>query len=71
VRASHAEHQRFVVLPEFVQHVLRRDIVRIVVGNALDACNMADRSQRSTADFTHSFGNVVGHAKELIALLIE
>ena len=63
--------QRFVVLRQLGQHVERLDIFCIVIENALGPCNLANRSQRQSADLSNALGDGVAHREELICLFIE
>src|SRR5579871_3219282 len=68
---AHCSNQPLVVFAQLGQHVLRRDVVGVVVGDALDAIDLADRAQRTAADLAGALGDVIGHGEDLLGLLIE
>src|SRR5579872_5639567 len=71
VNFAHLGKNRPVVFAQFGEHIERIDILRIVIAEALQAANVADRSNRSATDFAHALGDIVGHRKNLAGLLIE
>ena len=71
VRLAHVRGELLVVLTQLCQHVERRDIVRVVVQDALHAADLADRAQGRTTDLAHAFGDVVGRGEDLVALFVE
>src|SRR5580704_10369698 len=56
VRLAHPRGEPQVVLPQLGKHVERRDVVRVVVGHALQPRNMADRTQRRSANLPDTLG---------------
>src|SRR6185437_13193888 len=71
VGAAHAGDQCLVVLAQFAQHVLRRHEVGVVVLDALQASDMADRAQRGAAQLAGALGQFVGHFENLLRLLVQ
>ena len=71
VQAAHGGDALAVVLGELGQHVLRVDVVGVVVGDALLAGDLADRVQRGAADLAGALGHRVGHGEDLVGLLVE
>jgi hypothetical protein len=63
--------QALVVLAQFGEHVLWGDEIGIVVGQALQARDVSDRTQRGPADLAYTLGEVVGHVENLFTLLVE
>ena len=53
------------------QHVERIDIVGVVVGDALQPGDIADRMDRGAAHLAHALGDVVGDGEDLVGLLVE
>ena len=47
------------------------DEVGVVVVDALQARDVADRAERGAADLAHALGDVVGHGEDLVGLLVE
>src|SRR6516162_2750678 len=70
VRLAHARYQLLIVVTQFGEHVLWRNEIRVIVGDALQTSDVADRTQRSAANFAHPFGNGIGGRKNLLALLV-
>ena len=66
-----AADEILVVVAQLRQHVLRRHVGGVVVLDALQARDLADRVQRDAADLAHALGQRVGHGEDLIALLVE
>src|SRR5690242_6391935 len=50
-----------IVVTQLGQHLGRRDIIAIVVGDRLAPRDVPDRAQRRGADLAHALGDVVGH----------
>ena len=71
VDAAQLAHQLAVVVGELGQHVLRVDVVGVVVGDALAAGDVADRPERHAAELAGAFGDRVGHREDLRRLLVE
>ena len=63
--------ERLVVVAQLGQHVERVDEVGVVVGDALQPRDMADRAERRAADLAHALGDVVGDGEDLVGLLVE
>ena len=68
---SHIDGKRLVVFHQFTKHVDRRNEILVVVFDAPQSCNMADRSQSGSADTTDPLGKHIRHREDLIALLIQ
>ena len=68
---SHIDGKRLVVFHQFAKHVDRRNEILVFVFDALQSCNMPDRSQSGSADLAHPLGKHIRHRKDLIALLIQ
>jgi hypothetical protein len=63
VRLAHSRRQLLVVVTQLGQHVQRSNVVGIVVQDALQAADLANRAQRRAPDFPHAFGNRVSYCK--------
>src|SRR5262249_17317626 len=68
---AHRRDEALVVVPQLGQHILGIDIGRIVIGDALMARYVADRSQRGAAQLADAFGKHVGHCEDLIGLFVK
>jgi hypothetical protein len=62
----HAGDECLMVLPNLGQHVASIDIVRVVVGDALQPRDVADRVQRRAANLADALGDLVGHGDQLL-----
>src|ERR1700704_2960392 len=71
VRFAQTGGEFLVVLAHFGEHVLRLDIVDIVVLHALYAADMPDGLKRGSTDLAYPLGDGIGHREQLIRLLIE
>ena len=71
VRLAHARHEVLGVVAQLRNHVVGVDEVGVVVLDALQARDVADRAQRRAADLAHALGDLVGHGEQLVALLVE
>ena len=71
VDGAHAVDEVAIVVAQLGEHVLRRDEVRVVVEDALKAGDMADRTQRRSAELSHALCERVRHGQDLVALLVE
>jgi len=71
VNTPHFPRQLLVVAAQLRQHILRIDVVGIVVENALLAGDVADRPQRRAANLARALGDVVGHGEDLVRLLVQ
>src|SRR5262245_50383427 len=71
VRLAQARDELLVVVTQLGEHVVGRDEVGVVVENALQAGDMADRAQCGAADLADALGERVGGGEDLITLLIE
>ena len=60
-----------VILAQLGQHVLRRHIGRVVVGDPLQPGDVPDRAQRAAADLARPLGQRLGHVEDLRRLLVE
>ncbi len=63
--------ERHVVLAQLRQHVQWLDVLRVVVLDALQARNVANRAQRLTAKLADTLRDGIGHRVDLVGLLIE
>jgi len=59
-----------IVIPQLSKHVLRIDILRIVIKDTLHAGDMSYRAQRGAADFACPLGDRVGHREDLLTVLM-
>jgi hypothetical protein len=66
-----ARGESLAVLTQFSQHVLRFDILCIVVRYALQASDMANGPERGTPDLPDALGDGVGHGEKLVTLFVE
>ena len=66
-----ASGQRFGVIGQLGDHVQGLDIFRIVIEYALIAGNVADRSQRKSANLADSLCDWISHREKLVGVLIE
>jgi len=71
MRFAHGGDDALVVVAQLSQHVLRLDVIGVVVGQPLLARYVADRAQRVTADLAHPFGDHVGGGEDLVGLFVE
>src|ERR1700722_9924884 len=71
VDRAHSPDELLVVVAKFSQHVLRLDVVRIVVEDTLMASDLPDRAQCCSADLASPFRDRVRHRAYLVALLVE
>ena len=71
VRFAHRLGDPLVVGHQLTDHVERRDILVVVVVDALMPGDIADRAERQPADLAHALGDVIGHADDLFALLVK
>src|SRR5882724_2762051 len=71
VRFAKTRRELFVVVAQLCKHIERRNVLRIVVRNALEAGNVADRTQCRSADLAYALGDAVGGREDLIGLLIQ
>src|SRR5262245_18057943 len=53
---AHRRDEALIIVTQFGQHVLGIDIGCIIIGNALMARYVADRSQRGSAQLADAFG---------------
>jgi len=71
MRLAQACRQLLIVIAQFGEHVHRRDKVRIVVQNALQAADVADRMQGRAPDLANAFGDRIGRREDLVALFVQ
>jgi pantothenate kinase-related protein Tda10 len=71
MRHAHVCYQLFVVVAQFCEHFQRRNEIRIIVRNALQSADVADRAQGRATDFADTFGGRIGSGKNLVAMLIQ
>jgi len=62
---------RWVVVLQLNEHVLRFDMLRIVIDDPLKAGDMPDRSKRGTAQLPYAFCDRIGHRNYLLTVLAE
>ncbi len=67
MRLAHPLRQLHVVVAQLGQHVERRDVVRVVVEDALQLRDVADRAHRRAAELAHTLGDHVGRGEDLSA----
>jgi len=70
-RAAAPCRHLLVVITQFGEHIHRRNKIRIVVHNALQAADVADRVQGRAADLANALGDRIGRGEDLVALLIQ
>jgi len=67
----HDGSQVKIFVSQLSEHVLRFDIIRIVVLDTLSPRYLSDGSQRCRGDLSGTLSNWVGHCESLFALLVE
>lgn len=68
---AHGSDHTLVVFSQFREHVRWLDISGVIVGKALMARNVADRTQCRLADLAHALSDNVSGGENLVGLLIE
>jgi len=68
---AHRRNEPLIVVTQLGQHILRIDVDCVVIGDALLARNIADRTQRGLPDLAHAFGQHVDGGENLISLLVK
>src|SRR5262245_41101534 len=63
VGLAQPRRQHLVVLAQLGEHVLRIDVVGVVVQDALEVADLADRFDRGTADLADALGDGIGHGE--------
>jgi hypothetical protein len=71
VGRPHIGGERLIVFHQFPQHVDRRDKVRLIVFDALQSRDLADRSESGSANAADPLGKHIRHRKDLIALVVQ
>ena len=71
VHMPHLADDQTVVMQQFRQHVGRRDLVDVVVSDALQATDVPDRPDRRAAELAHALRDGVGRAENLRGLLVQ
>src|SRR5262249_55978163 len=71
VGLAQARRELLFVGTQLSEHVVGRDEIGVVIENALQTGDVADRAQRGAADLADALGDRVGGGEDLIALLIE
>jgi len=71
VGGAHAGDEGFFVVVEFGEHVCGGDEFGVVIGDALNAGNVADGADRGAADFANALGDFVGAFEELVGVIVE
>src|SRR6266852_4543562 len=57
---SQVRRQLFVVIAQFCEHIHRRNKIRIVICDALQSADVADRAQSRAPDLANAFGDRIG-----------
>jgi hypothetical protein len=70
MRLAHVCRELLVVVTQFGEHIHWRDKIRIVVRDALQAADVADRAQGRTADLANAFGDRISGGEDLVALFV-
>ena len=68
---AHAGRELPVVVAQFGKHVVRRHVVGIIIQDAFQAPDMADRADRGATDFADPLRNIVGGGENLLAMLVQ
>src|SRR5216684_3844729 len=71
VRGTQVSRQLLIVSAKLGQHVLRGHAFSVIVLQALMLRDIADRPDRSSADFARPLSDVVGHREDSSTVLIE
>jgi hypothetical protein len=71
MRLAHVCCELLVVVAQFGEHIHRRNKIRIVVSDALQAANVADRAQGRAADLADTLSYCIGSGEDLAALLVQ
>src|SRR6266850_2444106 len=70
VRFAKPRRELFIVVAQLRKHIEGRNVLRVVVQNALETGNVTDGAQRRSADFAHALGDAVGGREDLAGLLV-
>ena len=68
---AHMQNKCLLVFVQFAKHILRRDEICVIVDNSLKSRYMSDGADRGPAKLPSSFGEVISHGKELIAMVVQ
>ena len=68
---SQPGRQVFVVLAQFLQHVIGLNIRSIIIKHALQLRDLANLFDGRGTDLAHALGDRVGHAEDLVRLLVK
>ena len=60
-----------VVFPQLREHAVRRHVLAVVVGHALQARNLADGTKRGAANLAHPLRDGIRHCKKFAGLIIK
>jgi hypothetical protein len=71
VARAHGRDDLLIVAHQLAQHVAGGHIALVVVLDALQLGDLADRPQRDAADLAHTFGDIIGADENLLGLLVE
>lgn len=71
MRLAQPHGQGLIVFAKFGKHIERLNVIRVIVEYALLTRDLTDRSKGGATDLPHAFRYVIGHAKELVGLLVE
>jgi KaiC/GvpD/RAD55 family RecA-like ATPase len=71
VDCAHTKQKCLLVFEQLAEHVLRRPLIRVAVGDALLSRNVADRASRRGAYFANAFRNIVGQRENLISVIVK
>ena len=71
VARAHGRDDLFIVAHQLAQHVAGGHTALVIVLDALQLGNLADRPQGDAADLAHAFGDIIGRGENLLGLLVE
>ena len=70
-RFSHRGCKLLVVFPKFSKHVEGSNVVGIIIVKTLQPRDLANGPDSDPTNFSHPFGDGIGHAKDLITLFVQ
>jgi len=65
-----ATRARF-VFAQFSEHILRVNIISVVISDSLQLGDVPNGAHRGAADFAHSLRNGIGDRENLVCLLVQ
>ena len=71
VNLAHGADQLQIIVSQFGQHVVGRDVLRIIVQDSRLAADLADRSEGHATDLAHALGNRVGRFEYFRTLFVK